>query len=186
MKYSFFTLFFAFIFNIACCYSQAKTKDFPIDINTDKITYYYHTGSGMATYKTIEIYPDSLVWEYIEARNDCSLKDVRTYDKVEFDNLINELSHIQFSAMDNSLIIYGNSGFSYSFEINSNKYFYFQDDYKFTGNYRKVFSIINHFINTHKTECEILFEKYSRMPHIRGEFGEFQTLPDELQKYSTQ
>lgn len=87
MKYSFFTLFLAFICNIAC-YSQAnivnhqnqEKTDCPIDINTDKITYYYHTGSGMAKYTTIEIYPDSLVWEYIEARNDCSLKDVRIYD----------------------------------------------------------------------------------------------------------
>lgn len=77
----------------------------------------------------------------------------------------------------------GGGGYEYSFKTNSKRYLYYDNSCSFSGDYRKVSNLIQKFIEAHKTKCEILFEKYSRMPHDRGHYGEFQTLPNELQKY---
>ena len=77
----------------------------------------------------------------------------------------------------------GDSGFNYSFEINSNSYFSFHNSCQITGDYRMVSGLIQQFIDSHQTECEKLFIKLSSMPHERADFGEFKMMPLELQKY---
>ena len=182
MNKLFLNIAFVFICSFTC-YGQTTAQDYPIDTKTSKITYNHHTNSGMAIYTTIQIFQDSLVWDYIEARNDCRLKDICKYDKEEFNKLIKELSKIKFSATDEPNSLCGGAGYSYSFETNSERYLYYDDSSSLSGDYRKVSDLIQQFIWAHKTKCEILFDEYSRMPHERGHFGEFKILPKELQKY---
>lgn len=160
-----------------------ESNSCPISLNTTTITYSHHTNSGIAIYTIIKIYEDHLVWEYDEARNDCSLKDSCKYSREEFEELITSLSKVQFSAIDAHDYSVGGSGYGYSFESASNQYFYYDSSYKLLGNYSDVSSLIQQFIKAHKTDCEMIFEKLSRMPHERGSFGEFRTLPEELEKY---
>ena len=155
----------------------------PISLKTTKIIYMYHTGSGMAVYTTITLGEDCLIWEYDEARNNCSLKDSCKYSKEEFEQLVKSLSTIEFSAIDTDDDRVGGAGDGYSFESNSSMYLYYDSSYNLSGNYRQVSSLIQQFIEAHKTKCEMLFEKLSRKPHERGHFGEFRTLPKELEKY---
>ena len=155
----------------------------PIKKETTKISYNHHTNSGMAIYTTVELHPDYLVWDYNEARNKCHLRDTCRYSKEDFDKLVNELSKIQFSAKDNHDYSVGGEGYSYSFEVNAESYLYFDNSYQFSGDYHAVQDLIRRFIKSHPTQCEILFKKFSEMPHERGNFGEFKELPRVLQKY---
>ena len=154
-----------------------------IKSETTKIIYRSSTGSGSAVYTTVELYPDHLVWNYSEARNNCSLKDIRQYKKEEFDELVKELSTIKFSVQDNNRRIIGGGGYEYVFETDSGVYLLFADTFQFSGDYDKVGYLIQQFITSHKTQCEILFEEYSKKPHEKAEFGEFKKLPQKLQKY---
>ena len=163
---------------------QSESHSCPISLNTTKIIYMHHTNSGIAIYTTIVIREDCLVWEYHEARNDCWLKDSCKYNKKEYEGLIKNLSKIHFSATKiRDLEPVGASGYSYSFESNSNEYLHYNKYYELKGDYGQVSSLIQQFISSHETECEILFRKLSREPHERGDFGEFRTLPKDLERY---
>ena len=155
----------------------------PIREETTKITYRHHSNSSMCIYKTVEIYPEYLVWKYKEARNNCYLIDTCRYKKEDYDKLLKELSTIKFSAIDNKRHYVGGSGYSYSFEVDSVRYLFFDESYQFSGDYNKVYCLIQQFIESHKTRCEILFKSYSKWPHRKGWYGEFRKLPRSLQKY---
>lgn len=160
-----------------------RLSDCPIQRGTNKITYSHHTNSGMARYTSIQLFPDSLVWNYTEARNGCSLRDVSRYDRKDFEEMVSRLSEISFAAQDTHDYRLGGSGYGYSFENEKGSYLAFNRTFKFSGNYQEVYSIIQGFIRSHKTECEKLFEQYSHMPHERAQFGEFKILPKQLEKY---
>lgn len=185
MKNIFTILSFVFLGLIVsnCKSSSTTSNSCPISLNTTKITYSHHTNSGIAIYTTITIHEDRLVWEYVEARNNCCLIDSCSFSKEEFKELITDLSKVQFSAIDAHDYSVGGEGYSYSFESASDQYFYYDNSYKLSGNYSQVSSLIQQFINAHKTDCEMLFVKLSEMPHEQGEFGEFKTLPKKLEKY---
>ena len=161
----------------------SKSSGCPISLKTTRIIYQHHTNSGIAIYTTITLGEDCLIWEYDEARNNCSLKDSCKYSKEEFEILVKNLSTIEFSAINNYDYSVGGAGYVYSFESNANRYFYYDSSSKLSGNYRQASSLIQLFIEVHKTKCEMLFEKLSREPHERGPFGAFKTLPKELEKY---
>jgi hypothetical protein len=137
----------------------------------------------MAIYTSVSLYPDRLVWGYSEARNGCSLRDSCQYDREEFDKLVSELAEIRFSAKDSGDHSTGGAGFGYSFETKAGQYFYYNRFSKMSGDYEKASALILQFIGKHKTQCEILFDKYARMPHKRAQFGEFEELPEELIQY---
>ena len=50
---------------------------------TTRIGYYHHTNSGEARYTSVTITPDSLIWNYSEARNGVKLRDVKKYNRTE-------------------------------------------------------------------------------------------------------
>lgn len=156
---------------------------YSISEKTTKITYQHHTDSGRAIYTTIEIFKEYLVWDYFEARNECHLRDTCKYNEDGFNKLINALSEIQFKVVEVDDVSCGGSGFSYSFEINSDKYLRYSNSDIFRGDVEVFKKIIAHFIQTHKTECQLLFEKFANEPHEYASFGEFRKIPKELERY---
>ncbi len=150
---------------------------------TTRIGYYHHTNSGEARYTSVTITPDSLIWNYSEARNGVKLRDVKKYNRTEYQALIDELSGTTFflsGSGDNSS---GGDGFTFSFENESGYYLMFdQSQAKTRGSYQIVV-LITDFIENHPTRCEQLFKEYAKNPHRRGHFGEFDVLPKELEKY---
>ena len=131
----------------------------PIMEETTKITYRHHSNSAMCIYTTVEIYPEYLVWKYEEARNDCYLIDTCCYKKEDYDKLLKELSTIKFSAIHNKYRYIGGPGYRYSFEVDTVSYLYFDDSYQFSGDYDKATTLIQQFIKSHQTRCEILFKR---------------------------
>lgn len=150
---------------------------------TTKILYRHHSNSAMCIYTTVEIYPEYLVWKYEEARNNCNLIDTCCYKKEDYDKLLKELSAIKFSATRNKYRRIGGPGYSYSFEVDSVRYLFFDDSYQYSGDYNKVQDLLQQFIKSHQTRCEILFNRQSKWPHLKGWYGEFRRLPKRLQKY---
>lgn len=148
----------------------------PIKEETTSISYHHHTNSGMAIYTMVKLYPDYLVWEYYEARNHCHLKDTCRYNKEDFDKLVNELSKINFSYMNRHDHRVGGEGYCYSFEVNDRRYLQFNNSYHPSGDYHAVQDLIQQFIKSHPTQCEILFKKFAMMPHKRRSCGEFEEL----------
>lgn len=156
----------------------------PIKASTTKIIYTYHTNCGRARYSEYQIFRDSLVWDYYEARNHCHLKDVCRYERDDYDELIKTLSEWKFSGNCNlKEVSAGGAGYGYYFEDNTQCYLHYNDSYQLAGEHNKVDQLIKQFIENHKTQCEILFEKYSNEPHEQALFGEFQSLPPKLLKY---
>lgn len=170
------TSFFCILQGYTFSYCSVKKE-------TTRIVYYYHTNSGEARYTSVTIEPDSLTWNYNEARNDVKLKDMVRYDKKEYQELINNLSQITFLISGSADISVGGAGYSYYFYIGDDDYLSFDKTLITSGNCQKVVSMIKCFIANHQTRCEQLFWKYSAEPHRRGQFGEFETLPDELENY---
>ena len=98
--------------------------------------------------------------------------------------LINQLSAIEFSVSAIPSIIYGAEELRYSFEIYSECYLsYTKKESDYLGDYKRVGDTILQFIKSHKTKCEILFEKVFKKPHENSFMGEFQKLLKELEKY---
>lgn len=155
----------------------------PISSATTKISYHQSTNSGVARYTSFVLYEDSLVWTYTEARNNCSLSDVCRYDKNEFLELVNKLSAIRFSVQTVKHHPIGGGGYSFSFEDRSGRYLLYGNFDKLTGDYRQVSSLIQSFIDTHRTKGESLFRELSAKPHTEAKFGEFLVLPKDLEKY---
>jgi len=175
------------ISNAVSTNTKASTTATPdsclIKQRTTKILYRHHSNSTMCIYTTVEIYPEYLVWKYQEARNDCYLMDTCRYKKEDYDKLLKELSTIKFSAKRNKYHRIGGPGYSYSFEIDSVRYLFFDVSYQFSGDYNKLQDLLQQFIKSHQPRCEILFKKYSKWPHRKGWYGEFRRLPGRLQKY---
>ena len=186
MNRLFLSISIAFLGCMTSCSQPSQRQhnpDCPIKEETIKIGYSHHTNSGMARYTSVQIYPDSLVWSYSEARNGCSLGDISRYDRKAFDELIQTLSAISFAAKDAHNYPLGGSGFAYAFEDKDGCYLSFQRGDDMSGDYMEVYGAIQGFVNSHKTDCQKLFEKLSRMPHEKAMFGEFKELPEQLKKY---
>lgn len=162
---------------------SAPADPCPIKKETTKISYRRHTNSGMAITTTVKLYPDYLVWEYNEARNDCRLRDTCRYNKRDFEKLVMQLSKIEFSATDIHDDRVGGAGYSYSFVVNAERYLYFDNLYQLSGDFQTVQDLIQQFIKSHPTKCEILFKKLSKKPHKKGHFGVFDELPQKLERY---
>ena len=184
MKKLFFTLC-AFGMGIltSCSQLRMKSSSCPISSKTTKITYSQYTNSGEAISTTTTILEDCLIWEYHEIRNNCHLKDSCRFERAAFEELIKDLSTIHFSAKDAHDYSSGGAGYGLSFEANADRYFSYNSSYKLSGDYDHVTSLIQQFIESHKTECELLFERLAKEPHEQGDFGEFMILPEELEKY---
>lgn len=178
-----FTVFWSCITSYGQTNKNQHHPGCPIKEGTTKISYSHHTGSGIAIYTSVDIYPDSLVWNYNEARNNCDLEDVCKYNRKEFEEMIQILSAVSFTIKEPASFPLGGSGFGYNFEDEEGCYLNFGRNYQLSGNYQEVYRVIQRFINSHKTECEKLFEQLSKKPHERAHFGEFKELPIELKKY---
>ena len=153
---------------------------------TTKIAYLYHAHSGWATYTKVGVFPDRLVWEYEEIFNACHLKDSCQYDVREFDELINKLSMMHFSLIDNREICDGGAGYQYSFEADTQCYLSYSNSDYISGDYYLMERVIREFIEKHKPQCQILFGKYSGQPHENALKGEFKVLPKELQVFKVE
>lgn len=72
---------------------------------------------------------------------------------------------------------------SFSFENENGTYLFYTESYSLSGDFEEIENLILQFIKAHKPEGELLFEEFAKKPHERAEYGEFKTLPSELQKY---
>ncbi len=173
-----------FFLALGASYGCARLKrGNPVKANTNKIVYCDYSNSGLAIHTTVEIYRDSLVWDYEEMRNDCHLRDVVKYNPKDFDNLIATLSQIAFSAKDSNDYSSGGGGYSYSFSIGEKRYLSFNDTFKLSGDIDKLKIVISMFIKEHPTDAETLFRELAESPHEKAQLGEFVNLPKELEKY---
>ena len=94
---------------------------------------------------------------------------------------------IQFSAKDAHDYSTGGAGYACYFETDHSHYFSYNSYYKLSGDYEQVTAVISQFVNAHKTACELSLEKLSQELHERGsDFGEWETLPEELEKYKVE
>ena len=149
--------------------------------NTTKIIHHRHTNSGLAISMTVELYPDHLVWTYVEARKSHRQQNESIYEKEHYEKLVKELSTIQFSARDRRPHPTGGAGYSYSFEVNAERYLSFGNHHQLSGNYNKVQNLILQFIEEHG-QCVTLFEKYSKTALEKGRLGKYRKFPQKLQK----
>jgi len=128
--------------------------------DTTKIVYHRHTHSGLAISMTVNLYPDHLVWTYVEARRNRRQHNECIYEKEHYEKLVKELSTIQFSALGRRPHPTGGAGYSYSFEVNAERYLRFDNHHQLSGDYNKVQNLILQFIEEHG-QCISFFEKYS-------------------------
>ena len=149
---------------------------------TTKISYFHHTNSGAARYTSVGIGPTLLRWSYSEARNNVHMRDSVEYDEKEFNDLIDKLSKISFYIGEEDRRL-GGAGFSFSFKDNDDTYLSFDSSQISSEECQEVVNLIRQFISIHQTRCEQLFKKYASKPHKRAHFGEFDVLPQELEKY---
>lgn len=163
--------------------TKKSTHRCPIKSNTTKIIFGQHTNSGIAIQSKHEISRDSIVWDYNEMRNGCHLRDVIANDGEDYDRLVSDLSQIKFRAKDMHDTSSGGSGFWYSFEIGSKSYFSFNNSFNISGDFDKLELLIAEYIKAHPTKAEELHKRLSLESHNRAEFGEFETLPEELEQY---
>ena len=163
--------------------TSTEGKGCPIKAETSKIVYYEYSNSGLAIHTKYEIYRDSIVWDYEEVRNDCHLRDVITYPDKDFDELIGQLSKIKFSAKDSHDTSSGGSGYYYAFSTSDKDYFHFNSSYKLSGDIGSACELIQSFIKSHTTDGLAAFQRLSAAPHERAVLGEFEELPEELEKY---
>lgn len=143
-----------------------------IKVDTTKIIYHRHTGSGLAIAMTVVLYPDHLVWIYIEARKNHRQQKVCNYEQEHFEKLVKELSTIRFSARDRRPHPTGGAGYSYSFEVDAERYLSFGNFHQFSGDYKKVQNLILQFIEEHG-QYITLFEEYSIKALKKGRMGKY-------------
>jgi len=153
----------------------------PIKRETTKITYRRHTGSGLAISMTVELYPDHLVWTYNDARERHREQKACDYEREYYEKLVKELSTIQFSARDRRPHPTGGAGYSYSFEVNGERYMRFDNFHQLFGDYNDVQNLILKFIEEHG-QGETLFGKYSKTALEKGRLGKYRKFPQKLQK----
>ncbi len=156
----------------------------PIKAETSHIRYTEFSNSGLAITTKYDIYRDSLVWDYLEMRNDCHLRDVVKFNPKLFDELVANLSKLKFSAKDTHDASSGGDGYAYAFFAKEKDYFHFNSTYKTKGDIDKLMELIQGFIDEHPTDAELEFNRLSLIPHEKATLGEFRTLPQELQKFS--
>lgn len=102
---------------------------------TTKIIYHRHTGSGQAISMTMELYPDHMVCTYNDARKHHRQQNECSYEKEHYEKLVKELSTILFSSRDKRPHPTGGAGYSYSFEVNGERYLSFNNHHRFSGDY---------------------------------------------------
>ena len=163
--------------------TQKSAHRCPVKSNTTKIIFGLYTNSGIAIQSKHEISRDSIVWDYNEMRNGCHLRDVIANDGGDYDRLISDLSQVQFRAKDMHDTSSGGDGYWYSFEVGSKTYFSFNSSYDISGDFDKLELLIDEYIKGHPTVAEELFTRLSLEPHDKAMFGEFETLPEELEQY---
>ena len=122
----------------------------PITQGTTKIVYSEYANSGVATSITYQILEDSLIWEYQDRRNDSLLRDVSRYDKADYQELVNSLSTIKFSALDPKSPNSGGGGWGYVFYNEKGHYFHFNSESTLTGDYEQAATLIQQFVEQHK------------------------------------
>ena len=162
---------------------QKSARHCPVKPNTTKIIFGMHTNSGIAIQSKHEISRDSIVWDYYEMRNGCHLRDVIENDGEDYDRLVSDLSQVKFRAKDMHDTSAGGDGYWYSFEAGAKPYFSFNSSYDISGDFEKLYFLIANYIKGHPTKAEELHFRLSLEPHDRAEFGEFETLPKELEPY---
>lgn len=135
--------------------------------DTTKIVHHRHTNSGLAISMTVELYPDHLVWTYVEARKNRRQQKECMYEKEFYEKLVKELSTIPFSARDRCPHPKGGAGYSYSFEVDAERYLRFGNHHQLSGDYKKVQNLILQFIEKHG-QCVTLFEEYSEKAIEKG------------------
>lgn len=128
--------------------------------DTTKIVHHRHTNSGLAISMTVELCPDHLVWTHVEARKNYRQQNECMYEKELYEKLVKELSTIPFSARDRRPHPKGGAGYSYSFEVDAERYLRFGNHHQLSGDYKKVQNLILQFIEEHG-QCVTLFEEYS-------------------------
>ena len=116
-------------------------------------------------------------------RNGCHLRDVIENIGEDYDRLVSDLSQIKFRAKDTHDTSAGGDGYWYSFEAGAKPYFSFNSSYDISGDFEKLYFLIADFIKGHPTKAEELFNKLYLAPHDKAQFGEFETLPEELEQY---
>lgn len=163
--------------------THKSARHCPVKPNTTKIIYGQHTNSGIAIQSKHEISRDSIVWDYYEIRNGCHLRDVIANDGEDYDRLVSDLSQVKFRAKDMHDTSAGGDGFWYSFEAGAKPYFSFNDSFDISGDFDKLELLIAEYIKGHPTKAEELFNRLSLEPHNKADFGEFETLPEELEQY---
>lgn len=163
--------------------TKKSSRRCPVKSNTTKIVFGMYTNSGIAIQSKHEISRDSIVWDYDEMRNGCHLRDVIANDGEDYDRLVSDLSQVKFRAKDTHDTSAGGDGYWYSFEAEAKPYFSFNSSFDISGDFDKLYFLIADYIKGHPTKAEELHNRLSLEPHDRAEFGEFETLPKELEPY---
>lgn len=132
-------------------YIQEKT--YLIKKETTKIIYHRHTGSGLAISMTVELYPDHMVCTYNDACKHHRQENECSYEMEHYEKLVKELSTILFSSRDKRPHPTGGAGYSYSFEVNGERYLSFNNHHRFSGDYYTVQELILQFIEEHGQQC---------------------------------
>lgn len=166
---------------LASCMSL---KPYPITTDTTKIVYAEHANSGVASQTRFELSIESLSWDFIEPRYNRHLRDVSTYEQQDFKTLITTLSKIKFSAVDSHDYSSGGSGWGCTFYDAKGSYLQFNDTYKLSGDYEQVVRQILDFAQSHKPDGLKRYESLKAHPHEQGLYGDFETLPTELERYA--
>lgn len=166
---------------LASCMSL---KPYPITTGTTKIVYAEHANSGVASQTRFELSAESLVWDFTEPRYNRHLRDVTSYERQEFEALITTLSKVKFSAVDSHDYSSGGSGWGCAFYDAKGSYLQFNDTYKLSGDYEQVIRQILDFAQSHKPDGLKRYEALKAQPHEPGKYGDFETLPTELERYA--
>lgn len=132
---------------------EVKIKECSISRETTRIEYESHSNSGRAIYTSYRIERGFLIWEYRKARENYRLRDSVAYDVKDFDELVTNLSKIQFSIGINEMkrMSVGGSGSSYSFSTDKGQYLDIDSSDEIHGD-KSVIMLIQQFIKNHHTK----------------------------------
>ena len=142
------------ILSLMTAISATGQEKCPILLSTTMITYYAHPATTPANYShgktpaagfaSYKIYADSLV----EGKN------VYHYDKLDFQNLLKELSAIEFSVVKQNRPTLGGADWSLSFYKEDECYLSYHKRSELSGNHKEVKAVILKFATTHKNKKE--------------------------------
>ena len=132
---------------------EVKIKECSISRETTRIVYENHSNSGRAISTSYRIERGFLIWEYRRAREKYRLRDSVAYDVKDFDELVTNLSNIQFSIGNNVMkrMEVGGSGYSYSFSTKIGQYLFIDSNDQIHGD-KSAILLIQQFIKNHPTK----------------------------------